>query len=259
MNFASVLVQEPCEEPDTARRRKAASVEGSNEAGEGTIDVVLVEDHLAIRRGVELLLAGEGIRVAGVADTVESGLAAVELAAPDVAVVDLTLGDGTGIELTRRILAGHPQTRVMLYTGTDDPGLLSEALNCGARGFVLKTAPSEELVRAIREVAQGLTYMDQRLASGLLERSTTAAIPELSPREREMLDLLAAGLTGAEIARRLYLSPETVRTHVRNAMVKLRAHTRIHAVALALKQKAIPLSPAEEPPADGSLPTAEGL
>jgi DNA-binding NarL/FixJ family response regulator len=198
--------------------------------------VVIVEDHAALRRGLELLLRDTECRVVGTAGDAESARALVERRRPDVAVIDINLPGRSGLELTRDLLASTPGLGVLLYTGIDDQETLSAALDCGARGFALKAGPPEELLAAIRAVAAGETYVDQRLRPLLLARSTTERIGILSPREREVLDLLAKGLTGEEVAARLSLSPETVRTHVRNAMDKLEAHTRVHAVAIALRQ-----------------------
>jgi DNA-binding NarL/FixJ family response regulator len=125
---------------------------------------------------------------------------------------------------------------VLLYTGIGDQDTLVRALDCGARGFALKAGSPEELMAALRAVAEGSGYVDERLRSLLLARFTTERIGILSPREREVLDLLAKGLNGEEVAVQLVLSPETVRTHVRNAMEKLEANTRVHAVAIALRQ-----------------------
>ena len=122
-----------------------------------------------------------------------------------------------------------------------------------------KASSPDELTAAIRAVAAGGTYMDHRLSSALLARSTTARVRELSPREREILDLLAQGLTGAQAAKRLCISPETVRTHIRNAMAKLEAETRVHAIALALHQKEIcfedPSSSSRSSAEDGDVAT----
>ncbi|MDP8942863.1 MAG: response regulator transcription factor [Actinomycetota bacterium] len=203
---------------------------------EASIGLVLVEDHVALRRGMELLLGREGFDVLGTADNVEAGYELVRRRRPDVAVIDIELGSESGVELTRRLLSDEPALGVLLYTGSEDHGTLSEALDCGARGFALKTGPPDELRKAIRAVANGDGYVDPRVRSIILARSTTDRIGVLSPREREVLDLLAEGLTGEEIAKRLFLSPETIRTHVRNAMEKLEAKTRAHAIAIALRQ-----------------------
>ena len=201
-----------------------------------SLTVVIVEDHLALRKGLELLLRGTEFSVIGTADDAEEGQRLIERRRPNVAIVDIGLPGRSGADLTRRILKSSPEVGVLLYTGIGDKDTLVRALDSGARGFALKAGSPEELLAAIRAVARGETYVDQRLRPLLLARLTTEKIGVLSPREREVLDLLAQGLTGEEVAARLGLSPETVRTHVRNAMDKLEAHTRVHAVAIALRQ-----------------------
>jgi DNA-binding NarL/FixJ family response regulator len=116
--------------------------------------------------------------------------------------------------------------------------VIEAALNCGAVGFAMKAGPPYELIRAIEMVARGETYADATLARLANE---TPPPPLLSPRERQVLQLLAQGLTGEDAAKRLYLSPETIRTHVRNAITKLGAHTRVHAVTIALQRGEVEL------------------
>ena len=125
-----------------------------------------------------------------------------------------------------------------MYTGytTPDAGL-DEAVRIGARGFVLKSSPPQTLVAALRAVAAGGNYVDQDLAAVLAGDSRGSLWRLLSPREREVLNLLAEGLNGHEIAERLFLSPETVRTHIRNAVTKIGARTRVQAVALAIRER----------------------
>ncbi|MDQ3935801.1 MAG: response regulator transcription factor [Actinomycetota bacterium] len=200
------------------------------------VTVVIVEDHLALRKGLELLLRDTEFSVIGTADDAEEGQALIERERPAVAIVDIGLPGRSGLELTRRILATDPDFGVLLYTGIGDQDTLVRALDSGARGFALKAGSPEELLTALRAVARGESYVDERLRPLLLARFTTERIGVLSPREREVLDLLAQGLNGEEVAERLVLSPETVRTHVRNAMEKLEASTRVHAVAIALRQ-----------------------
>lgn len=204
------------------------------------ITVVLVEDHVALRKGIELLLGRRGHVVAGAAADARSGYQVIRSKRPDVALVDLDLPDDSGTKLCQ-LLADDPEQKILIYTGTEDLNRLSGAIDCGVRGFVHKTGSPEELTAAIRAVAEGGTYMDPRLGSKLLARSTTDHVRELSSREREIFDLLAQGLTGAEVATRLFISPETVRTHIRNAMTKLEARTRVHAIAIALRQREIAL------------------
>jgi len=206
---------------------------------EPEVQVVLVEDHLALRKGIELLLRNEGIRVVGVADNAAEGERMIRDRAPDVAVVDIGLDAGSGLGLARSILADDPAAGILVYTGTRDAMLLQEALGSGARGFALKAGSPAELVAAIRAVAAGDEYLDPRIAQ-LIERPDVAAV-KLTKREREVLTLLAKGMKVDEIAEQFVLSPLTVQTHVHNAKSKLGARTRVHALALALQQGQIGL------------------
>jgi DNA-binding NarL/FixJ family response regulator len=199
------------------------------------VNVVIVDDHVALRRGMELLLRRAGHHIVGTADDAETGEALILRRRPDVALVDLALPGKSGAELTRSLVQSAPEQRVILYTGAADERQLLDALDAGAAGFALKSGDPEELEQAIRTVAAGGDYLDPRLTP-LLARSANGRTRTLSPREREILGLLSQGLSGEEAAQQLYLSSETVRTHVRNAMQKLGAATRAHAVALALQR-----------------------
>jgi DNA-binding NarL/FixJ family response regulator len=211
--------------------------------------LVLIEDHQALREGLELLLDREGCEVVGTAGTAGEGRALVEHLDPDVALVDIRLGDESGIDLTRTLLDADPERRVVLYTGSSDVELLISGLDSGARGYALKEGTPSELTGAITTVAAGGTYVDPRLRPALLSRPSTQRVPSLSKREREIIELLAQGMTGEQVADHLVLSSETVKTHIRNAMGKLEASTRVHAIAIALREGFI------SPPAgDGSRP-----
>ncbi len=201
-----------------------------------SLRLVLIEDHEALREGLELLLGREGCEVVGTAGTAGEGLELIERLEPDVSLVDIRLGEESGIDLTRQLLASDADRRVVLYTGSSDVELLVSGLDSGARGYALKDGTPSELTGALETVARGGTYVDPRLRPKLLSRDTTQRMPSLSKREREIMDLLAQGLTGEDVAERLVLSSETVKTHIRNAMSKLEAHTRVHAVAIALRQ-----------------------
>jgi DNA-binding NarL/FixJ family response regulator len=201
-----------------------------------SLRLVLIEDHEALREGLELLLGREGCDVVGTAGTAGEGRELVEKLEPDVALVDIRLGEESGIDLTRALLDADPERRVVLYTGSSDVELLVSGLDSGARGYALKEGTPSELTSALETVAGGGTYVDPRLRPALLSRKTTQRMPALSKREREIMDLLAQGLTGEDVAERLVLSSETVKTHIRNAMSKLEAHTRVHAVAIALRE-----------------------
>ena len=199
------------------------------------LNVVIVDDHVALRRGMELLLRRAGHHVIGTADSAEAAETLILRRKPDVALVDLSLPGKSGADLTRSLLAEDPDLRIMLYTGAADEGQLLEGLDAGAAGFALKTGDPDELEQAIITVAGGEDYLDPRLAP-LLAKAGNGRLRILSPREREIMGLLSQGLSGEEAARQLFLSSETVRTHVRNAMSKLGAATRAHAVALALQR-----------------------
>jgi DNA-binding NarL/FixJ family response regulator len=199
------------------------------------LNVVIVDDHVALRRGMELLLRRAGHHIVGTADDAEAGEALILRRKPDVALVDLALPGKSGAEMTRSLLAEVPQLRIILYTGAADDRQLLDALDAGAAGLALKSGDPEELEQAILKVAAGGDYLDPRLAP-LLEGKANGQAKTLSPREREIMGLLSQGLSGEEAAKQLYLSSETVRTHVRNAMSKLGAATRAHAVALALQR-----------------------
>jgi DNA-binding NarL/FixJ family response regulator len=167
--------------------------------------LVLIEDHQALREGLELLLSREGC-------------------------------EDDGIALTPTLPDADAGRRIMLYTGSADEELLFSGLNLGAQGYALNDGSPHELVGALRLVAEGGSYVEPRLRPALLSRRSTERLPSLSNREREIIDLLAQGFTGEQVAERLVLSAETIKTHIRNAMNKLEAHTRVHATAIALRE-----------------------
>jgi DNA-binding NarL/FixJ family response regulator len=204
--------------------------------------LVIVDDHEALREGLAALLAGHGMEVVGAAGNVAAGLDLVEHARPDVALVDIRLPDGSGIDLTRQILLRRPDLGVILYTGDSDAELLYSGLDSGARGYALKAGSMAELVEAIERIAAGGSYVDPRLDRILLSPRATAQVAQLSPREREIMHLMAEGMTAEAIANQLNVSVETVRTHVRNVIRKLQARNRVHAIAMALERGEIALS-----------------
>ncbi len=199
--------------------------------------ILIVEDHIALRRGLEMLLRNAGMHVVGATDTAEAGYRLAIARRPDVSIVDVGLSEGNGIELTQRILENDPEAGIIVYTGLSDPEEIEAAAHSGARGFALKAGGPDELTAAIRVVAAGGTWIDPALARLLAPSLATGNV--LTAREREILQMLAGGLTGEQVAERLVLSPETVRTHVRNAMNKLNAKTRAHAIALAVREREI--------------------
>jgi DNA-binding NarL/FixJ family response regulator len=203
--------------------------------------LAIVDDHEVLREGLKSMLAGSDLEVVGTAGNVAAAIDLFEHAAPDVALVDIGLPDGSGIELARRLLAAHPSLRVVLYTGETDAELLYEGLDSGAQGYALKAGPLSELVLAITQVAAGGSYVDPRLDRILLTERVTARVSQLSPREREVMALMAEGRTAEVVGEQLGVSVETVRTHVRNAIRKLQARNRVHAIAIALERGEIAL------------------
>jgi len=202
------------------------------------IRAVVADDHPAVLRSVCDILIDAGVDVVGRASNGEEAAAKIESTRPAVAVVDVRMPRMTGIEVAAQVSRTTPETQVILYTAYGDRALLSEALDAGVRGFVLKEAPLQDLTRAVDMVAGGAVYVDPVLA-GVLASAESERLPQLTKREREVLRLLADGLTNEEIGKRLFLSPETVRTHVQKAMRRLEADTRTQAVALALRQSLI--------------------
>ncbi len=223
------------------------------EAGGGP-SLVLVEHHEALRDGLAVLLERRGFKVLGCATTAGRGEEVIAQQQPDLAVVGMDLPDERGTELVRR-LSGREKAKFVIYTGMTDPDLLGAAFRSGARGLVAKPAGLAVLVDALREVWRGGRYFDRSFATkgnGSGNGNGNGGGKVLSSRESEILAMLADGLTGEEIARRLVLSPETVRTHVRNAMLKLDARTRTGAVVKALDREEIHRPQALTPhPRDG--------
>ena len=199
-------------------------------------EVLLVDDQLGVRRGLELLIREGGFRVAGVAAGAKEAAALLRRRRYDVAVVESMLQDAPTAPLLAKLLGERPDAPVVVYAGRDEPSLAAVAA-LSVPGLVLKSSAPATLLKALRVVVAGGTFADPDLGGRLPERPprpVRTGIALLSPREREILGMLAEGWSGAEIAERLYLSAETVRTHVRNAVQKLGARTRTQAVALVV-------------------------
>ena len=201
--------------------------------------VLITDDHSALATLLTRFLADEGVSVIGTASNGREALEKIERLAPDVAVLDVRMPGMDGVETARQSVALAPETRIVLYTGFGEQALLSEALDIGVRAFVQKEGSLDELVRAIKAVAEGGTFVDPVLGAALIGGASADGVPALSKREREVLRLLADGLRNEEIGRRLFLSPETVRSYTGRAMQKLGADTRTEAVAVAIRQSLI--------------------
>ncbi len=205
----------------------------------GSISCLVADDHPAVVEAVSDVLVAAGIRVSAKARDGEDAYELIVADPPSVALLDLRMPRASGIEVARRLTRANVETAIILYTAFGDRALLTEALDAGARGFVLKEAPLAEVVRAVELVAAGRTYVDPVLAGVISSPAATQKIVTLTQRERDVLRLLADGNTNEEIGKELFISPETVRTHVRKAMAKLDADTRTEAVATALRQSLI--------------------
>src|SRR3954454_17793550 len=176
--------------------------------------LMIVDDHEALREGLEVMLSHSGHEVVGVAGNVAAALDLVAVSEPDIAIVDIRLPDGSGIALTRELLAQRPELGVILYTGDSDAELLHEGLDSGARGYALKAGSMEELGAAIERGAQGGSDLDPPLGRRLPSPRRTARLPQLSPREREIMHLMAEGRTAEAIGSEINVSVETVPHHL---------------------------------------------
>jgi DNA-binding NarL/FixJ family response regulator len=204
------------------------------------VRVVVADDHPAIVDAVIRFFEGEEeVEIVGRAANGALALELIAGRAPDVALLDVHMPQLGGIEIARRLSAESSPTAVILFTGHGDRAVLLDALDAGARGFLVKEAPLEDLLRAIRMVAAGGTYVDPALAGILAGPQVPERLRSLTKRERDVLRLLADGMRNEQVAVALSISPLTVRTHVKNAMEKLEADTRTHAVARALRESLI--------------------
>lgn len=199
---------------------------------------LIADDHPAVVASLTGFLEQSGIEVIAQARGGEDALAQIEARNPSIALLDVRMPGMGGVEVVRRAMRVSPNTAAVIYTGHADAPLVDEALDAGARGLVLKDAPLPDLVRALELVASGGVYIDAGLTAVLAMRRTSAS-PTVTQREREILRLLADGYTNEEIGKRLFISPETVRTHIRRTIAKLGAKTRTQAVAIALRQQLI--------------------
>jgi DNA-binding NarL/FixJ family response regulator len=196
---------------------------------------LVADDHPALLLAVTAYLAENGFELVGQADDGAGALAVAEREQPDLAVVDYRMPRAGGAELVRRLKAVSPHTEVAVYTADADDRLVEEALGAGAAAVVLKEAPLADLVRALVSIGQGRPYVDAAIAVRSLGTGANGTAAALTPRETEVLRLLAEGLTHGQVGRRLHISPETARTHLRKACDRLGVATRTAAVARAIR------------------------
>jgi two-component system, NarL family, response regulator NreC len=210
--------------------------------------VLLVDDHHVVRRGIRALLENEaGIQVVGEAGTgVEAARLAQQLR-PDVLIIDLMLADMSGLEVIRQLRKRAPATSAVVLSMYGNDCYVVEALQAGARAYVLKDSPPEELMRAVREAAMGRRYLAPPLSDRAIEvyllRSEDSQLDPydmLTSREREVLHLAAQGMTSSETANRLCISPRTVEVHRARVMQKLGLHNRTELIHFAIRRGIIP-------------------
>jgi DNA-binding NarL/FixJ family response regulator len=209
----------------------------------GTIRVALVDDEAMVRVGLRMVLSAEpDLEVVGEAADGGAAVAMVAETSPDVVLMDVRMPGVDGIEGARRVLAAAPEVKVVVLTTFDEDEYVEAALRAGVSGFLLKVAPPERLVDAVRTVASGGGLLDPSVTVRVIESFATAAparvqrsarLDSLTERERDVLRLIGRGLSNAEIAAELYLGETTVKTHVSNVLAKLGVRDRVQAVVAA--------------------------
>jgi DNA-binding NarL/FixJ family response regulator len=199
-----------------------------------------VDDHPTVRQGLGLMFGlAPDLELVGSVENGEDVIEAVKRLRPEVVIMDVRLPGIDGISAVKRIAEAAPEVKTVMFSAYGDKRLLSDAIAAGARGYVMKGSPPEDLLRAIRTVAEGKAFVDPSLSPALLMTDGGPAEQPLSEREREILQLLAEGYHTEEVARRIGLSVETVKSDTKRVIAKLQADTRTHAVAIALRQAMI--------------------
>lgn len=211
---------------------------------EGPVKLLLVDDHPIVRSGLRMLFLSEpSMKIVGEASSGQEAVEAVQRLQPDVVIMDVSMPGMNGIEATRRIKAAHPQTAVLALTMYEDEQYFFEMLNAGASGYIPKRAAPDDLVSAIKVVAEGNVFLYSTLARFLMRDMAERAAAEphaseevLTAREREVLTCIAEGMTNREIAEALVISIKTVERHRENIMAKLDMHNRVELVKYAIKK-----------------------
>ncbi|MFG3229327.1 response regulator [Kitasatospora sp. NPDC048194] len=216
------------------------------------VRVFLLDDHEVVRRGVHDLLDGEpDLEVVGEAATAEQALVRVPALRPDVAVLDVRLGDGDGVSVCRELRSRMPGLACLMLTSFDDEEALLDAVMAGAAGYVLKQISGTDLVAAVRTVASGRSMLDPGAATRLLNRLRSDAEaapavttgPGLTARDEDVLALIGEGLTNRQIGARLYLAEKTVKNHVSRLLAKLGVERRVQAALIATERRQAPAAP----------------
>ncbi|MFJ3932041.1 MULTISPECIES: response regulator [unclassified Streptomyces] len=213
---------------------------------EGKITVFLLDDHEVVRRGVRELLSTEpDIEVVGEAGTAAEALVRVAATAPDVAVLDIRLPDGSGVEVCREIRSQNENIACLMLTSFSDDEALFDAIMAGASGYVLKAIRGDELLGAVRDVAAGRSLLDPVATARVLERLRDGGRPRdderlanLTEQERRILDLIGEGLTNRAIGERLHLAEKTIKNYVSSLLAKLNMQRRSQAAAYVARLQA---------------------
>ncbi|OBI40292.1 DNA-binding response regulator [Mycobacterium kyorinense] len=206
----------------------------------GPVKVFLVDDHEVVRRGlIDLLNADHQLEVVGEAGSVREALARIPAVRPDVAVLDVRLPDGSGIELCRDLLSGIPDLRCLMLTSCSSDEAMLDAILAGASGYVIKDIKGMELAKAVKDVGAGNSLLDNRAAAAVMARLRGEAQPDplsgLTQQERVLLGLLAEGSTNKQIADRMFLAEKTVKNYVSRLLAKLGMQRRTQAAVFASK------------------------
>jgi DNA-binding NarL/FixJ family response regulator len=204
------------------------------------IGVFLLDDHEIVRRGVRELLEAEGdITVVGEAGTAEEALGRIPATQPQVAVLDIRLPDGDGIDVCREIRSRHDDIACLMLTSFADDEAVYAAIMAGAAGYVLKQVRGNDLVDAVRRVGRGESLLDPAVTARVLDRLRRGGeddeLAALTDQERRLLDLIAEGLTNRQIGERMYLAEKTVKNYVSNLLAKLGMHRRTEVAAYAAR------------------------
>ena len=206
-----------------------------------TVRVFLLDDHEIVRRGVrELLEVEDDFEVVGEAGTAEETLARIPTAQPDVAVVDMRLPDGNGVEVCREVRSANPSVQCVVLTSFADDEALFDSIMAGAAGYLLKQIKGADLVDALRRVAAGQSLLDPNVTARVLERlrkgpEEDERLARLTDQERKILDLIAEGLTNRQIGERMFLAEKTVKNYVSNLLSKLGMERRTEAAVFAAR------------------------
>ena len=200
--------------------------------------ILVVEDHKLVSRGLEMMLSMvEGFESAGVTTSGEAAVERVKRGDIDVVLMDVSLGEGMdGVEATRQIKAASPNTKILMLTMFTDPGTVTDAIKAGADGYLSKGASEEKLTEAIKEVLEGRSVLDPRVTQGVFGRLTNKDPTALTERELDVLRMVSQGHSTKDVATGLFLSEETVKTHLKNIFRKLGVRDRAEAVAEAFRR-----------------------